>query len=70
MGYSIRTDRHRFTRWVRAANPAEIAGLELYDHEADPQENVNLAGDAASAALLRDLAARLDAGWKAALPPP
>ena len=38
MGYSVRTDRWRFTRWPDGSE-------ELYDHAADPGENANLAGD-------------------------
>jgi arylsulfatase A-like enzyme len=37
-GESIRTDRWRYNRWGES-------GEELYDHENDPNEFVNLAGD-------------------------
>ena len=37
---SIRTNRWRYTRW--GAN-TENNNEELYDHENDPEENVNLA---------------------------
>jgi len=40
MGYSIRTDRYRYTEWDEGR-----AGRELYDHESDPGENNNLAED-------------------------
>jgi iduronate 2-sulfatase len=44
MGYSIRTDQYRLTAWLddrdRAAEPLAI---ELYDHQADPHETVNIA---------------------------
>lgn len=40
MGRSIRTDRWRYTEWDEGR-----AGTELYDHENDPQEFTNLAGD-------------------------
>lgn len=66
MGRSIRTDRWRYTEW---RNPQdELVGTELYDENADPQENASLAGDAAHAATAADLAGRLKGGWKAALP--
>jgi uncharacterized sulfatase len=39
MGRSLRTARWRYTEW----NESE-AGSELYDHDADPGEHVNLAG--------------------------
>lgn len=38
-GYSIRTERYRYTEW--GADGAE--GAELYDHKSDPQEMQNLA---------------------------
>ena len=51
MGYSMRTDRYRFTEWaVPAKNFREI---ELYDYEKDPQENVNVAHRPENAALVR-----------------
>ncbi len=42
-GYSIRTDRYRYTEWGEAGNQ----GRELYDHTSDPAEMKNLAGNAA-----------------------
>jgi arylsulfatase A-like enzyme len=38
-GASIRTDRWRYNRWGEEAN---IVNEELYDHENDPEEHVNL----------------------------
>ncbi|HEV2295313.1 MAG TPA: sulfatase [Tepidisphaeraceae bacterium] len=37
-GRAVRTDRWRYTEWNGGA-----AGVELYDHEADPREHTNLA---------------------------
>ncbi len=60
MGYSMRTDRYRYTEWVpkndRNATPA---GIELYDHQVDPAENVNIAALPENTALLADLRRRL-----------
>ncbi len=39
MGRSLRTARWRYTEWNEGA-----AGAELYDHDSDPGEHVNLAG--------------------------
>jgi len=66
MGYSMRTDRWRYTEW-RKPNGSVMA-TELYDQQADPQENVCLAKRPEDAALIRQLAAQLQAGWKAAQP--
>ena len=68
-GRSIRTDRYRFTRWTLTKNPKQIAGLELYDHQTDPAENVNIAARPENAELIRRLSTQLDAGWRKSLPP-
>jgi iduronate 2-sulfatase len=52
-GDSLRTDRWRFTRWSDGA-------IELYDHDADPQETRNLAGSEDHAAIVRELGRQLD----------
>ena len=67
MGRSIRTDRWRYTEWTNNATDA-AAGVELYDEQVDPKENVNLAGEESQRAVVAELAGRLRAGWKAALP--
>ena len=43
MGYSMRTDRYRFTRWLDRKDHSKVIAVELYDHEIDPQENENVA---------------------------
>jgi arylsulfatase A-like enzyme len=68
MGRSMRTDRYRFTRWTPTNKPHEIAGLELYDHQSDPAENVNVAGRPEHAELVKRLSQQLEAGWRMALP--
>lgn len=68
MGRSIRTDRWRYTEWT---NPdGGNIGTELYDHQSDPAESVNVAAEEPNRALATDLARRLRAGWRAALPVP
>lgn len=42
MGYSLRTDRWRYTEW-RDYRTGELLARELYDHVSDPQETVNVA---------------------------
>ncbi|MDF1824991.1 MAG: sulfatase [Verrucomicrobiales bacterium] len=53
-GYSIRTDRWRYTEWLEGE-----AGRELYDHENDPEEITNLASDESKADLIKQLSAQL-----------
>jgi len=75
MGYSIRTARYRYTEWVRFGNWTadwnSIQGIEFYDHENDPGENINLAGtqyEPAYDSIMALLSQQLRAGWRAALP--
>jgi uncharacterized sulfatase len=62
LGWSIRTERYRYTEWPDGSR-------ELYDHETDPGERANLAGAPAQARTLADLRKRLQDGWRAALAP-
>ncbi len=68
MGYSMRTDRYRFTGWVHRKDHTKIEAIELYDHQVDPQENQNIAQRPEHAALVAKLTAQWRAGWKAAGP--
>jgi arylsulfatase A-like enzyme len=69
MGYSMRTERYRFTVWVGRQDHSRIDFIELYDHQTDPQENVNIAKRPANAELVKQLMEQWKAGWKAAKPP-
>ena len=63
----MHTYRYRFTR---SAVPEEnFVEYELYDHEVDPKENVNIAGRLEDAELVAQLAQQLHKGWQGALPP-
>lgn len=55
MGYSMRTDRYRFTRWQKRADPEDIVAYELYDLENDPQGLVNIAERPESGVVIREL---------------
>jgi len=68
MGYSMRTDRYRFTAWTLRGNPSRIVAMELYDHEVDPQENVNIANQPESKSLVEELEGQLSQGWQGAVP--
>jgi arylsulfatase A-like enzyme len=50
MGYSIRTERYRYTLWMKdkfrstqGFNKDLVVGIELYDYEKDPNETINFA---------------------------
>jgi iduronate 2-sulfatase len=43
MGYSMRTDNFRYTRWQKYENPKEVVAVELYDHSKGKVATVNLA---------------------------
>jgi arylsulfatase A-like enzyme len=64
MGYSMRTDRYRFTRWLDRNDHTKLVSVELYDHQTDPQENVNIAGDANNSALVANLTEQWFDAWK------
>jgi len=66
MGYSMRTDRYRFTEW--ALPDGSSREIELYDYQADPDENVNVANAPENAQLVGRMTAMLHAGWRAAKP--
>ncbi len=54
-GYSIRTERYRYTFWNEGAK-----GEEMYDYAKDPRELHNLASDTSIAPLKQTLRARLE----------
>lgn len=66
MGYSMRTERYRFTVWVGREDHSQIDSIELYDHRTDPQENQNIAKAPANAKLVEQLMRQWRAGWKGA----
>jgi uncharacterized sulfatase len=49
-GRSVRTERYRYTEWTEGKE-----GVELYDHDADPHEWTNLAGNPKLAAVQKEL---------------
>jgi hypothetical protein len=61
-GYSLRTDRFRYTEWDDGQR-----GVELYDHSGDPHEWKNLAKESSHASTVAELKAtlaKLREGWK------
>lgn len=66
MGYSLRTDRYRYTEWIQQGE--RVIATELYDHVKDPQENVNVALVPENRKVVAELNKLLHSGWRAALP--
>jgi hypothetical protein len=60
LGWSIRTERYRYTEWPDGSR-------ELYDQQTDPGERRNLAGAPDRARTLAELRKRLHEGWTGAL---
>ena len=54
MGYSLRTERYRYSTWEQGGE-----GEELYDYKTDPREIKNLARDASMSGLKQQLHTRL-----------
>jgi uncharacterized sulfatase len=50
MGYSVRTERWRYTEWDGGAQ-----GVELYDEQNDPDEFRNLADDPARKGVISEM---------------
>jgi arylsulfatase A-like enzyme len=68
MGYSVRTERWRYTQWVDRGSD-EVIARELYDHADGSTCESNLAADGSRTQEIEELAAILKAGWRMALPP-
>ncbi|XP_065190341.1 iduronate 2-sulfatase-like isoform X2 [Sycon ciliatum] len=79
MGYTMRTDKYRYTEWVKfnhttaVADWTDVWGRELYDHTLDSEElfddeNENLVDKPEMAELVKKLHANLREGWRAAMP--
>lgn len=66
MGYTVQTDRYRYTEWIRESS-GELLARDLFDHHNDPQENRSIANDPDNEELMQQLSELLDRGngWKA-----
>ena len=72
IGYSFRTNQHRYTIWMEgttqttdavAWDPALILDEELFDYVSDPLESVNLATDPGYATVLADMKTKAEEWW-------
>lgn len=57
MGYSLRTDRYRYTEWIQKTTGSLLA-REIYDHFLDPMEHTNVLSST-DAAVLSELSSQL-----------
>jgi choline-sulfatase len=62
-GYSLRTDRWRYTEWDEGRS-----GRELYDHRTDSKESMNLADKPEHAATVAELSSKLRSAILTTLP--
>ncbi len=71
MGYSMVTSRYHYVEWYHWDDGKKIAtnqvGMELYDNQVDPEENINIAGNPENVELVSKLSKQLKAGWRAAV---
>ncbi len=71
MGYSIRTDRYRYVEWYewdKENIKGEVTDRELYDHNFDPDENMNVAELTENSDIVNSLSDQLNKGWRYATP--
>jgi len=72
MGYAIRTDRYRYVEWYAWNKEEKKADQfllnELFDHQTDPQENINIASHPANNDIVEALSQQLRKGWKYSRP--
>ena len=66
MGYSIRTERYRYTEWhenkyntEKPYDATNIMGVELYDYVSDPLELKNHANESNYTVIAKDLQSKL-----------
>ncbi len=57
-GYSLRTDRWRYTEW-RSIQDGNVIARELYDHQTDPKETRNVAADERHQSTITKLSSQL-----------
>lgn len=67
MGYTIRTDRYRYTEWIQGYksyqtyDPKKVVARELYDYEKDPEERSSEVSNPVYKQVVDDLSKKLSA---------
>jgi iduronate 2-sulfatase len=65
MGYAMRTDRYRLVLWKDTRRQdSDPVFVELYDHQAEPLETINIADDNQN--VVSTLLEHFNRGWQAA----
>ena len=67
MGYSMRTDKYRYTEW-QDQKTGEVKFKELYDLKNDPLCKESIVFKPENQKLVAELHEMMKAGWKAARP--
>jgi iduronate 2-sulfatase len=60
MGYSMRTDRWRYTEWINSETK-KIVGRELYDHQTTQRPAASVVGNPEHSKIASELSKKLDA---------
>ena len=65
MGYTVQTQRYRYTEWIRKST-GEVMARDLFDHQTDPGENFGIANHPGNEELMQKLSNLLNKGegWK------
>jgi len=65
IGYTIKTDRYRYTEWIKN-NTGEVMATDLFDHQTDPDENRGVAAVPENEPVIKELSSLLNKGkgWR------
>ena len=66
------TDRYHYVEWRhwddRSKVAGDVAAVELYDRQTDPDQNINVANFKENKQLVARLSEQLERGWQSAVP--
>ena len=65
MGYAVRTSRYRYVEW-REWDTKKLLATELYDHDSDPLESINISQEIGRAKLIAQLSRLVKDGFSSA----
>ncbi|MGB5942937.1 MAG: sulfatase [Leeuwenhoekiella sp.] len=58
LGYSVTDERYNYVEWVKLTSN-EVLERELYDHKQDPEETINVVGDAEYSEIVAELSQKI-----------